>query len=257
MQILKKTYNKSQLSMLSKSMIIGGGFFILTGILSIILCELITDFLPNLKTNYVFLNIVIGSIIVTYIMSLVWKSIGWNNKNKIWTITITIIYSALLSIALGYLFALIKQEFTNGYYLIYLSFVITGAIAFIAGLISINLNKKGAITFGKFLAMLIFIMMGVSLITLFLLWISLFYTNLLVTVNSLIFILIIGSAFLSFCYLIADILLIMKFQQLKSLTADENINNNLVWYFGFRLLTDLINIFLYVIYFLLKHSRKS
>ena len=253
-QVFKKFYNKQQLSMLSKSMIIGGSFFVLTGILSMIICELLSYL--NLTNNPAVMNIAIATIVIASIMSMIWKSFGWINKNKCLTIAITSIYSVLLSITLGYFFAFIKQNFKNGYYLIYFSFIITGAIAFIAGLISIALNKKGAITFGKFVLTLTIIMLVVSGISLFLLWFSLFFTSLLSTIDYLVFMLIIVSAILSFCYLIIDILLIMRFQQVKSLVVDENLGNNLVWYFGFRLLTDLVNILLYVIYFLLRLTKK-
>jgi hypothetical protein len=59
--------------------------------------------------------------------------------------------------------------------------------------------------------------------------------------------------------LIIDILLIMRFQQNNALANNENLENNIVWYFGFRLFTDLISILLYVIYFLLrlKSPKKS
>jgi hypothetical protein len=52
--------------------------------------------------------------------------------------------------------------------------------------------------------------------------------NLLLTIDYLVFILIIGSAFLSFCYLIIDILLIMRFQQNNALANNENLENNIV-----------------------------
>lgn len=258
MQILKRTYNKSQLSMLSKSMIIGGSFFILTGIISVIICELFSKFCKNLENNFALLGIAVAAIIIASIMSSIWKTFGWSSKNKVSTIVITIIYTCLLSITLGYFFAFIKLHFENGYSLIYLSFLITGVIAFISGLISIGLNKKGAVSFGKFVLVLMIVMLAVSGICL-LLWFSLFFMNLLLTIDYLVFILIIGSAFLSFCYLIIDILLIMRLQQNNALANNENLENNIVWYFSFRLFTDLISILLYVIYFLLrlKSPKKS
>jgi hypothetical protein len=69
MQILKRTYNKSQLSMLSKSMIIGGSFFILTGIISVIICELFNRFCKNLENNFALLVIAVAAIIIARIMS--------------------------------------------------------------------------------------------------------------------------------------------------------------------------------------------
>ena len=259
MQILKRTYNKSQLSILSKSLIIGGSFFILTGVLSVILCELFSIFCKNLENNFVLLGIAVAAIIIASIMSSIWKTFGWSSKNKVSTIVITIIYTCLLSITLGYFFAFIKLHFKNGYSLIYLSFLITGIIAFISGLISIGLNKRGAVSFGKFVLVLMIVMLAVSGVCLLLLWFSLFFMNLLLTIDYLVFILIIGSAFLSFCYLIIDILLIMRFQQNNALANNENLENNIIWYFGFRLFTDLISILLYVIYFLLrlKSPKKS
>lgn len=253
----KSQYSKVQSSLLTKSMLISGiGFMIICGLSALFtyLFRMAPEILNNFGTV---LGFVFGFLILSMIVSMLWVKILWKGKSTGLTITVYSIYIVMMSIAFGFLFAFL-QNGQNPYTFLCVCFAVTGLIFLLVALIAKVITLNGILTYGKVVA-ISSIVMGVLMIAFFITMIVMATTGGhgweaadVISWMCLGFV-----ALVTFFYIIIDIRSIMGISEFNQYTSSEmKLPSGVVWYCGFRLLSDLVNVLFLVIIFLARFSRR-
>lgn len=248
----KRTFSTGQSSLLMKSMLIAGAFFILIGI-------------GSLGFTYMFLNVKVpwnmGFIIFMctllggMISSMLWTVNMFKNGSIGLTILCYLVYVATMSVAFGWLFTLVTAWCGATWCAI--AFAIVGGVFLISALMSKLMGLRSALTMGKMIAG-ISIAMSIFFLAFFIAWIVFMCVptaGSAVATDAFMWLIMAGMSIVSFLYMIIDIWSISKMSEFAGETGADY-GKITPWFFGFKLLTDLINVLLVVIWFILRFARR-
>lgn len=254
-QFTKRTYTQPQVSLLTKSMLIASIAFIILGACSYGWSVLFTNTLPYSDNAGVGFAIFFVMLFGGMITSILWAKNMWSSGSIGLTIVCYALYILTTSLAFGWLFSLAAQFI--GLWWLPVMFAITGAIFMMALLISKVMSLKSTLTMGKIIgataiSMLIFLLVFMILAIVFAVTRSTGVGLAIDTIGSLI---MMGMAIVSFLYVIIDIWQISKVAEFSDETGMGQ-NKLIPWFFGYRLLTDLVNVLFIVLMFVLRFARR-
>lgn len=250
--------NKTQMSLLTKSMLIAGiGFILICGLSELFMwafskVEVMSDF-------GLVMGLTFGFLLVSIVISILWTKILWKGKATGLTILVCTLYVLTMSISFGVLFNYLYVVGDGQYKYAYLgiAFAITGAIFLIVALVAKIMSLKAVITYGKIVVICSIIM----LVMFFAFMIAVLIVGLAGggfswNADIITWICLALVSIITFFYIIVDIKSIMGISQFSSYTGEDNTAPAVVWYCGFRLLSDLINVLILVIIFIARISRR-
>lgn len=253
-QFTKRTYTKSQATLLTKSMLIAGIAFLIIGAASFGFSRVFQNYTAgeNITTG---LAIFIVSLLAGIIVSLLWSANMMKNGSVGLTILCYAIYILTTSIAFGWLFALGFQN-SEAYWLPVM-FAVVGGIMLIAAMIARVMSVNGLLTMGKIMAATAIVMGIFFLIFFVLLFVIIFAPSGVGNVlgNAICTGVMMGMSVFAFIYIIADIWMIGKASEFADTTGQEY-PAIVTWYFGFKLLTDLVNILFIVLLWILRFGKR-
>lgn len=253
-QFAKQNYSASQTSMLSKTMLIASIAFIILGVSSYGWSVLFLNTL-DYNTFAVGLGIFLATLISGMIVSMIWVRNMFKSQSMALTILCYAIYIVTASLAFGWLFSL-AAHFIRMFWLPVI-FAITGGVFLLSALFSKLLSANGVMTFGKIIGATA-IAMGIFLIV-FLILTIIFVVRpsqgIGISIDTMWSLIMLGMAAVSFFYIVIDIWSISKTSQFVE--QGEQQANLLAWFFGFRLLTDLVNMLFIVLIYVLRFARRG
>lgn len=255
-QFTKRTYTPSQVSILSKSMLIASIAFIILGAASygwsvLFYHTLMTDYGATAGIGFaIFFVMLIGGMVT----SILWVKNMFSSGSMGMTILCYALYILTTSLAFGWLFALGMQ---SELWWLPVMFAITGGVFLVALLISKILSINSVLTMGKIIGATAIAMM-VFLIVFLVLAIVTATTRsegVAIATDTICSLIMMGMAVISFFYVIIDIWQISKVSQFNDQTGLEQ-PKIVAWFFGYRLLTDLVNVLFIVLMFFLRFARR-
>lgn len=259
-QFTKKTYTPSQVSILSKSMLIASIAFIILGAASygwsvLFHHTLMTDYGATAGIGFaIFFVMLIGGMVT----SILWIKNMFSSESMGMTILCYALYILTTSLAFGWLFALgISDDPNKNLWWLPVMFVITGGVFLIALLISKILSINSVLTMGKMIgataiAMMVFL---IVFLVLAIVTATTHNTGVGLAADTICSLIMMGMAVISFLYVIIDIWQISKVSQFNDQTGIEQ-PKIVAWFFGYRLLTDLVNVLFIVLMFFLRFARR-
>lgn len=252
-QFTKKAYTKPQATLLTKSMLIAGVAFLLIGAISFGFSRLFQNYTAgeNLWAGFA---IFLVTLIAGMIVSMLWTANMMKNGSAGLTILCYALYILTTSIAFGWLFAL-GFENSQAYWLPVM-FAVVGGIMLIAAMIARGLSANGMLTMGKIMAVTAAVMGIFFLVFFILLFVVIFAPGAGVVIgNTICTGVMMGMSVFAFIYIIADIWSISKASEFTNTTGQEY-SKIVPWFFGFKLLTDLVNILFIVLIWVLRFARR-
>jgi len=253
----KKTFGKSQTSLFAKSMLIAGAGFILIFGISWLLSWAFSFVKGEAMTNpTIVFSIILGTLLVSMIISMIWTRILWKGKSTGLTILVYSIYIATMSLSFGYLFAYITRTGGAEYqYMLPLCFAVAGTIFLLVTLVAKLIGIRGMITFGKIIAVTGAIA-GAAFFAFLITFLVLGPRMGWGSARVVSFISMSMIALVMFFYIIIDIKMIMAASQFNEYTGLEENAPAIVWYFGFKLLSDIINVLFWVVIWITRLIRR-
>jgi len=252
----KNSFGKSQTSLFAKSMLIAGCGFILIFGLSWLLAWAFSFVKGQAMTNStIVLCIILGSLLLSMIISMIWTRILWKGKSTGLTILVYSLYIAAMSVSFGYLFAYIARGHAEYQYLLPLCFAVAGGIFLLVTLVAKVIGIKGMITFGKIVAVTGAIA-GAAFFAFLITFLVLGPRMSWQSAQVISFISMSMIALVMFFYIIIDIKMIMAASQFNEYTGLEENAPAIVWYFGFKLLSDIINVLFWVVIWITRLARR-
>lgn len=248
-------FTKQQTSLLTKSMLIAGiGFMIICGLSELFAWAF--SFVHMYDNFGLVMGLTFGFLIVSIAISMLWVKILWKGKATALTILVYSLYIITMSLAFGAIFNFLWFNEDLGFKFTYLAsaFAITGGIFLIVALVAKIMSLKAMITYGK--------IVGVCSIIMMVLFFSFMIAVLVVgltgrgaegfnlTADVITWIVLLFMAIATFFYIIVDVKSIMGLSQFNQYTNTDKQAPAIVWYCGFKLLSDLVNVLLLVIIFL-------
>lgn len=200
------------------------------------------------------LGIFLATLIGGMVISILWVKNMFQSQNMGLTILCYILYILTTSLAFGWLFSLAANNIEL--YWLPVIFVITGGIFLLAILFAKILSINGVMTMGKIIGATALSMAVVLII--FLVLTIVFATTrsegVGLAVDAIGSLIMMAMALVTFLYVIIDIWQISKMSEFSDQSGIQS--NLLAWFFGYRLLTDLVNVLFIVFIFLLRFARR-
>ncbi len=251
-------FSKQQTSLLTKSMLIAGiGFMLICGLSELFAWAF--SFVEIYNNFGLVMGLTFGFLILSIVISILWTKILWKGKATGLTVLVFSLYIITMSVAFGALFNFLWfNEEATGFKFTYLAaaFAITGIIFLLVALVAKIMSLRGVITYGKIVGICSIVMM----VLFFSFMIAVLVVGLtgsggqgfVITADVITWIVLIFMAIATFFYIIVDVKSIMGISQFNSYTGVDEKAPAVVWYCGFRLLSDLVNVLLLVIMFLIR-----
>lgn len=250
-KITAKQYSKPQVSLLTKAMLIAGIAFIILGAASYGWSYLFISTIDYVAQFNIGFLIFILTLISGMVVSMLWTANMFKSGSVILTILCYAVYLLTISVAFGWLFS-IAAHFMEMWWLPVI-FAITGGVFIIALMIAKLISINSVMTMGKIIGATA-IAMSIILIV-FLVLMIVFMTTLNegvgLTMDALTSIIMMAMAVVSFLYVIIDIWQISKISEFQDNTGTDGCKI-LPWFFGFKLLTDLVNVLFLVLLFIIR-----
>ena len=167
-----------------------------------------------------------GLIMVSFVLRIIW-AFRFRTAGKFFIYSVFTIYIVAQGLGFGILFTLWRAQD------LLIIFGVAGgmfALMAFAGYHAKDLSKMGVYLFYAMIGLLV--LSTISMI--------LYFTG--IYDNTLIFIIVLGSGILTLLYTMYDVWLLKKFSKNEDLNYDEDMKFRIVMFFGFRLLTDLIQL---------------
>lgn len=251
----RRQFTKQQTSLLTKSMLIAGiGFMIICGLSELFAWAF--SFVQMYDNFGLVMGLTFGFLIVSIAISMMWVKILWKGKATALTILVYSLYIITMSLAFGAIFNFLWFNEGLEFKFTYLAaaFAITGGIFLIVALVAKIMSLKAMITYGKIVGVCSIIMM----VLFFAFMIAILVVGLTgqggqgfnLTADVITWIVLLFMAIATFFYIIVDVKSIMGLSQFNQYTNTDKQAPAIVWYCGFKLLSDLINVLLLVIIFL-------
>lgn len=253
-KITAKQYSKSQVSLMTRSMLIAGIAFLILGACSYGWSVLFANSIDVMPFNTGLL-IFLLTLLTGMVVSSLWVVNMFKSGSIGLTMVCYILYILSTSVAFGWLFSLAA----TGMELWWLPviFAITGIVFLLTFAIAKIVNINHIITFGKIIGITAIAMAVIMII--FLVLMIVFMTTLNVgvalSIDAIGSLIMMGMAIVSFLYVIIDIWQISKISEFAQYTGTDT-GKFLPWFFGFRLLTDLVNILFILLMFIIRFSRR-
>lgn len=243
-KITKREYSKSQVSLLTRSMLIAGIAFVIIGACSYGFAKLFENMLG---TTYTPIGLLIC--LLTLIASMVISSLWTINmfKSGSWGLTITcyLLYILMTSVAFGWIFSL---GFNQQLWWLPVIFAVAGGVFLITFAIAKLMSLRGVVTMGKIIGATAIAMSILMIVFLVIMIVALATQNggVVLAGDALCSLIMAGMALISFLYIIIDI---WRIQKLSQFADEQGIEQTKImpWLFGFSLLTDLINVVFWMI----------
>jgi len=206
----------------------------------------------------IFLLIMIAGMVI----SMLWIKALSKKKSVGLTIFIYALYIALESVAFGYIFALVRWTFTDDKALQYLAlaFGVTGGIFLIAAGMSKLLSIKGAFSFMRLMAACGMAVGILSIVSLVLLIVNACAPSVmgLSAQSGIFFGIMLGLSVIVFGYMVIDMWSITKSEEFMNYMGLEGeVPSSYVWYCGYKLLVDLLNVLLIVLWFIIRFGSRD
>jgi len=249
-------FGKSQTSLLAKALLIAGIGFVLICGLSVLFMWAFLHLDPSvlIQANILF-PVVFGCLLLSMGISMLWMKILWKGKATGLTILVYSLYIISMSVGFGFLFA---RLWLLQYKIIFLAFGVTGLLFLLLALISKVIGARGMITFGK-IVMVTGIISGI-------LFFAFMITMLIVgitggwggasLINAYSWLILALTSFAMFFYIIVDIKVISKASEFNEYTGVSEMAPAVVWYFGFKLLSDIVNLLFWVVIWITRLARR-
>ncbi|XQP55516.1 MAG: hypothetical protein ACOQNY_01770 [Mycoplasmoidaceae bacterium] len=249
-QFTNKTYTKTQVSLLTKSMLISGIAFVIIGLLSFGWAHMFNN--ANMATNISMgLPIFLLTLFTGVIVSMLWTKNMVGNGSLGLTLLCYGVYILSTSLAFGWLFAL---GFEADYGWLWAMFLVVGGIFLLATLIAKTASIKSIMTMGKIIGIV-----GVTMFVFFFAFLIMMIISLAMhnmgAMDWVCSLIMMGMAVITFLYIVIDIWQISKISEFSSVT-DVSYKSIWTWFVGFRLLTDLVNLLFIVFIFFLRFARR-
>ena len=249
-QFTKRQYSTSQVSLLTRSMLIASIAFIILGACSYGWSVLFVNSL-NYDDIGVGLGIFFATLISGMVVSILWVKNMFQSHSIGLTLLCYALYILTTSLAFGWLFSLAAHDMALWW--LPVIFVIAGGTFLLALLFAKIISFNSVLTMGKVigataLAMAIFLIIFLVLTIVFAVKPTEGTAMAADTIGSLI---MLGMALVSFLYVIIDIWQISKMSEFAAETGQEE-SKILPWFFGYRLLTDLVNVLFIVLMVVMK-----
>lgn len=252
-QFTKRQYSASQTTLLTKSMLLASLAFIILGACSYGWSVLFVNSL-DYDNMGIGLGIFFATLISGMVISILWVKNMFQSQSIALTLLCYGLYILTTSLAFGWLFSL-AANFMKLWWLPVM-FGITGGIFLMAILFSKILSFNSVLTMGKVIGATA-LSMAVALIIFMVLAIVTSATRsegTAIAANTIGSLIMIGMAVISFLYVIIDIWQISKMSEFNDEAGVQS--KILPWFFGYRLLTDLVNILFIVFIFILRFARR-
>lgn len=251
-QFTKRTYTKSQATLLTKSMLIAGIAFLIIGAASFGFSQVFLNYTAG-ENAFTGLAIFLITLIAGMIVSMLWTANMMKNGSAVLTFFCYAVYIVTTSIAFGWLFAL---GFNNDIKWLPIMFGIVGGIMIIAAMIAKGMSVNGLLTMGKIMIATA-IVMGVFFLMFFILLFVLIFAPMagIVMGDMICTGIMMGMTVFAFLYIIGDIWFISKASEFADTTGQEY-PAIATWFFGFKLLTDLVNILFVVLFWVLRFAKR-
>lgn len=254
-QFTKRTFTKTQVSLLTKSMLIAGIAFLILGGASFGWMALFTSKLEGNDIYRIGFPIFMITLILGMVVSMMWVANMLKNGSVGLTVSCYLLYILSESVAFGWLFGIADHE-GKGSWLGVLFFVV--AFAFLMStLIAKVISFRSIITMGKIMGIV-----GITMLVSFLMFFILMLVNIFVwnpgvgmAQDTFCLVIMLGMTVVSFLYLIIDIWSISKVSEFQDMTGQE-FPKIMTWFCGFRLLTDLVNVLFILLLWLIRFSRR-
>ncbi len=259
-QSTQKQFNKNQISLLTKSMLISGIGFIIICLLSELFAWAFS--FANVQNQFgLVMGLIFGFLIVSMAISALWAKILWKGKAPGLTFLVYSIYILTMSISFGAAFNFLWFGLgEDSYPFLCICFAVTGLIFLLIALIAKVISLKGIITYAKIVGVASVIMMALFFAFLITMLVFAFTANpgkgFDLTADAITWMALAFMTLVTFFYIILDIRAIMGLSEFYNYTGSETTAPAVVWYTGFRLLTDLVNVLILVILFALRFIRR-
>ena len=250
-QFTKKEFNQSQVSLLTRAMMIAGLFFLLIGAGGLGFSYVFKDPRGMMAT---FLPLFLVIMFTGMFISIMWTKVLFRGKAGATVGVIFAIYTITEALSFGYIFALLRA--VGGMNLVPIAFAVTGGIFLLTFMIAKLMSANGVFTMGKMIGATSIAVAVLFFITLILSIVALASGSFgVMQANDAFFMLgMVGLSLITFLYICMDIWSISKMSDFVQyeVGVDKQANNAIVWFAAFRLLTDLLNILLIVCWYLIR-----
>jgi len=245
-QFTKREFAKTQTTLLTKSMLIAGIFFIIIGLGSWGFSEVFYN--KPLALN-VWLPIMLLVMFTSMLISMLWTKVLWQGKAGFTTVLIYAMYVVCESVTFGYLFGLAR---TAGMNYIWTAFLVTGGVFALCAAIAKLMSLRGIFTLGSMIGAAAIAMGIMAFVALIVLIVALTGNRGAMNASNMLFdILMFVMSFITAGYIIIDIWSISKMSEFANYVG-EDLNSGFVWFVGYRLLVDLMNVLLIVVWFMIR-----
>lgn len=252
-QFTKRTYTSLQATLLTKAMLIAGIAFIIIGAGSWGFSYL---FYNTIITGpfYVGFPIFLVMLLSGMIVSILWSMNMMKNGSVALTIICYLFFMASMSVAFGWVFAVAMINL-NAWWLPVL-FAIVGGIFLLSLLISKAMTINSVLSMGKIIASCAIVMSVLFLVFLILMIVSACVWNagVWMATDAFCSMIMMIMTVISFLYIIIDLWQIGKASEFESLSG-EQVPWVITWFYGFKLLTDLVNILFIILLWVLRFAR--
>jgi len=187
------------------------------------------------------------------LISMLWTKVMFQGKAGFTTVLIYALYVLCESVAFGYLFGLARQ---SNYDNIWIAFVIAGGVFALCAAIAKLMSLKGVFTLGKMIgsaAIAMSVLLIVDLVVM-IVWMASRNWQVGQVSDFLFTIVMFCMALVTAGYIIIDIWSISKTDEFINYVGEQP-NSAIVWFTAYRLLVDLMNVVLIVIWFLFRIIR--
>lgn len=254
-KITAKQYTKSQVSLLTKSMLIAAIAFVVLGAASYGFSVLFTRTLNPEGEMGLGLGLCLSMLLFGMVISMLWTMNMLKNGSVALTVVCYALYIGFMSVAFGWLFALASHT-VNAVWL-WVMFLVVGGVFALCALISYVVSLRTIITFGKIIAITSIVMSIFMIVFLILMIVGLATQSggVILAGDAFCDMIMVIMSIVSFLYVIIDIWQISKLGEFAQ-SYDQPYSKILPWFCGYRLLTDLVNILFIAIFWLIKLGRR-
>ena len=254
-QFTKKEFTRSQVSLLSKSMLIAGLFFLIIGLGGWGFSYVFTDPYGRMRTLLpLFLVIMFTGMFI----SIMWTKVLFSGRGKGAIAAIFAVYTITEALSFGYIFSLLRDVNGGNMNLVPVAFAITGGIFLLTVAISKLMTLRSVFTMGKMIGAAAIAMAVLMFISLILAIVAMASGSIgVMKANDTFFMFgMAGLSLITFLYICIDVWTISKMSDFMQYNPEMEGSSIIVWYAGFRLLTDLLNILLIVCWYLLRFAGR-